>query len=379
MRKFKKHIIKILSKQRIRRNVDKYNKKIDRIILPENSLDLGPQIVRSYKKKWGELYDDRINPKWLYLFGNSTGIKSPDFVPESIYYSIIEPVLNKSEFSKSYSDKNFYDLFYNNSLFPEVLLRNIDGSFLGKDYQPVSIISDADILRFLNGIERFILKPSVESGGGNNVELFTRNGDGYFNTSGDALSVKWLKQVFKENYLLQPVLQQHEFLSQFNPTSVNTIKTFTYRSPVTNEIKNLHFILRIGAKNLHVDNTKFGGVRIGINKNGTLNNFAVDGVGTKLFEINSIDLGSEHLQIPFFDKVKQLAVEIARRNIHHRVLGLDIMIDSENNIRCLEINNFGNGIEGFQYCNGPLFGEFTDEVIEYCRLNKYRLYRNYNF
>jgi len=378
MRKFKKNLIKILAKQRIRKNVNKYNKKIGRILMPAGSVDLDPEIVRSYKKKWNILYNGRINPRWLYLFSNNTGIKSADFVPESIYYSIIEPVLNRSEFRQSYSDKNFYDLFYNDSLFPEVLLRNINGSFFDKDYQPVGINNDTEILGLLNGIEMVIVKPSLESWGGQNVELFFRNENGYFNTCGDALSVKWLRQVFRDNYLLQNVIQQHEFLSQFNPTSVNTLKMFTYRSPVTNSINTLSHIFRVGAKNAHVDNTGKGGVCIGLNEGGELNDFAIDKNGKRSYVLNNIDLRVEQLQIPFFDKIKQLAVKIAERNIHHRVLGLDLMIDNENNIRCLEINNFGNGIAEHQQCNGPLFGEFTDEVIEYCRLNKHQLYSNYN-
>jgi hypothetical protein len=70
--------------------------------------------------------------------------------------------------------------------------------------------------------------------------------------------------------------------------------------------------------------------------------------------------------------MEALAKEIASKNIHSRILGLDLCIDNKENVRCIEVNNFGNEINFFQLNNGPLFGRFSDEVNAYvkCSLNK---------
>ena len=36
----------------------------------------------------------------------------------------------------------------------------------------------------------------------------------------------------------------------------------------------------------------------------------------------------------------------------------------------MEINNINIGIEDLQKNNGPMFGEFTEEVIDFCSKNK---------
>jgi len=378
----RKYLIKYLSNIRARKIANVYHRKVSKIQLDKDSL-IDNEIVKLHREKWRRIYKRKVNLRWLYWYFYNTGINSPDFVPESIYYSIIEPVLNKSEFCQTYSDKNFYDLFYDDFLFPEILLRNIDGYFFNKDYQVVNIDNDNLLMNFFIGIDRFILKPSLESGGGTNVKYFRLNNGKYISADGDILTVKFLMDIFEENYVIQDIIHQNRFFSQFNPISLNTIKVFTYRSPITNKIHILHCLLRVGQENKYIDSTRAGGFVIGINKYGELNKYAVTRNGLtkvdKCFsKINGIDL-EPGIKIPFFDKILETSIAIAGRNIHHRLLGLDMAVDQMDNIRCLEVNNMGNAINSFQLNNGPLFGEFTDEVIEYCRLNKHQLYSNYNF
>ena len=57
---------------------------------------------------------------------------------------------------------------------------------------------------------------------------------------------------------------------------------------------------------------------------------------------------------------------IARQVIHHRLLALDIMIDSLGNPRLIEINVGGFSGWLFQFTTGTVLKEHTDEVIDYC-------------
>lgn len=377
MNKSKEYLIKVLVNQRINRISKKYDKSVGHIDL-EESPGVNHEIVKMHQQKWGVLFKRKINLKWLHWYSSFSGIKSPDFVPESIYYSMIEPILNDQEFSKSYADKNFYDMIYPDGLFPATILRNIDDSFYDNNYVLKNINDDKNLFKILHVADQLVVKPSLESGGSTDVQIFFLKERYFVNKDNEILTLKYLDTYYRNNYIIQEVICQHPFLSQFNKTSLNTIKAFTYRSSKTDRAQVLHLTLRVGAKGQYVDSPSNGGHSIGINSDGRLNNFAISKNGKKFEVINGIDLKENTLKIPFIDSVKQTAVLIAKRNIHHRLLGLDFAIDNLNNVRCIEVNILGNGINSFQLNNGTLFGEFTDEVIEFCLSHKDRLFKDYH-
>lgn len=229
----------------------------------------------------------------------------------------------------------------------------------------------------LAGNDSFFVKPALESGGGRAVELFSSINGIFQNADGKELTLKVLETTYKENFIIQKPLSQHPFLKQFNSTSLNTLRVLTYRSSVTNKINILQVVFRVGAKGQYVDNFRAGGFSIGVNKDGLINKFAFNRDGIRFEQVNEIDLKESVLQIPLFENVQSTAKLIAEKNIHHRMLALDMTIDSYNNARCVEINNKSNEINFHQLNNGPLFGEFTDEVIDYCMLHKERLYKEF--
>jgi hypothetical protein len=376
MENIKKQLIKLFVNRRIKRISKHFIKKINSIEIDTNFL-LDSEIIKTHKQKWSRIFREKIHLRWLQLYSGSTKINSQDFVPENIYYSIIEPILNEQNFSLSYSDKNFYDLFYPCGLFPGTILRNIDGFYHNNEYIPLIITNDAQLLDILSGNDMILIKPSLDSGGGKDVELYMFKDENFINKLGGILTFQYLQNYYKQNFIIQKYLHQHSFLEQFNKTSLNTIRVLTYRSPVTNDINILHCILRVGAKNQHIDNFRGGGYAIGVNSKGLLNNFAVNKQGNKLYKVNEINLLDTQFIIPFFDKIQLTAKEIAEKNIHHKLLGLDITIDKINNIRCVEVNNESNEINFYQLNNGTLFGEFTDEVIKYCETHIEKLYKKY--
>ena len=376
MESIKKHLKTLFINRKIKGISQYYIKKINAIEI-ETKLVLDPEIIKKYKQKWSRIFHGKIDLRWLQLYSSSTKINSPDFVPENIFYSIIEPLLNEQTFSLSYSDKNFYDLFYNEGLFPVTILRNIDGYYFDTAYHPITLTNDEQLFEVLSGNDMILIKPSLslESGGGKDVELFVFKNGKFTNKTDYSLTFKNLQTLYKQNFIIQKYLHQHSFFEQFNQSSLNTIRVFTYRSPVTNNINILHCILRVGAKNQHVDNFRVGGFAIGINSKGLLNNFAFNKHGQKSYKVNEINLSDNKFIIPFFDKIQTKAKQIAERNIHQRLLGLDIAIDKLNNIRCVEVNNESNDINIYQLNNGTLFGEFTEEVISYCENNIEKLYK----
>jgi len=94
----------------------------------------------------------------------------------------------------------------------------------------------------------------------------------------------------------------------------------------------------------------------------------VDKYGNRYKEINGTDLDKRFI-VPFYEQMHAIACEVAPENKYARLLGFDFFLDRENNVKIIEINNINNEINFHQMNNGPLFGEYTDEVIDYCVQN----------
>lgn len=357
------------AKLQTQHKIFKINRKINGIYKAykkRSSVVYDKQELIHHKKKWSVL-KKRINPRWFKIYSSITGRSEVDYVPEDIYYVIIEPCMNQSEFLLAYKDKNFYEIYYEPQLLPTALLRNIHGVFYDRDYNVLPASKGAEYLYgHLRSSPRIIVKPAVGSSGGTNVQLFERDKDGFTNSGGDILSLDLLKRDFHTNFIVQEYIEQHDFFSQFNRSSLNTVRLTTYRSVSTEEIIVIQAVQRMGRPGSLVDNQASGGLSVGIQSNGRLGDYAVDKYGNTYREFGS-GIPFDHLEnVIQFEEMKILAKGIARKNYYARLLGFDFCVDKEGTVRLIEINNKYLEINFLQMNNGPLFGSFTDEVIEFC-------------
>src|SRR3989338_3175114 len=315
----------------------------------------------AHKQKWGKL-TRYVNTKWYEVYANSSGVEDVNCIPKDIYLTIVEPRLNDRRLALAYADKNLYDKYYRSILFPEVLLRNIHGAFYDAEYNRIS----GDIYGHFDSEDKVIIKPSLESMSGRNVTLFIKNSDGKFYNGNKVLDREYLSKRFKKNFLIQRYINQHKFFRQFNPTSVNTVRIFTYRSVRSNDVVILGAVLRIGRENSVVDNQSAGGIACEIKDSGLLAEYALDLKWNKYYTFAGPKRFSETGKIYKFDEMKDSALKVAKENYHFRVLGLDMCVDDRDQVRVIEINNHYIGIDLHQSSGCPLFKKYTDDVIEYC-------------
>ncbi|HVS93275.1 MAG TPA: sugar-transfer associated ATP-grasp domain-containing protein [Mucilaginibacter sp.] len=372
----KEWLVRKLIKHRINKNSKDLVKQIA-LHSARVDVSLNPQIVAAYKEKWGRIFKGDINTDWLKWYTAISGIQSADYIPENVFYGIVEPIINNSRFTVAYSDKNFYDLVYPKDLFPKTLVRNMDGLYYDGDYQPLHLGDNEKLFNVLSAYDRVFVKPATEAGGGREVELFAQKERKFVNKEGRELTLELLEKIYKISFIIQTPLTQHPWLASFNPSSVNTVRVLTYRSPVTQQVNILQTVFRVGAKDQFLDNSKAGGYSIGMNNTGKLNKFATRKDGSKYDKVNDVSLAGNEFTIPYFDKIVAASKMIAGKNIHHLMLAMDMSIDEQGNIRCIEINNRSNEINFHQLNNGPLFGEFTDEVIAYCEKHTENLYKEF--
>lgn len=307
------------------------------------------------------------NSRWYKVYSSLSGINDKYFVPESIYYTEIEPRLNDLMTIMTYADKNIYSKLYPEELFPKTIFRNIHGVFYDQNYTVLHLDNQGFIKR-LNPYTKLVTKKTMKSGGGRDVNVFEKKDDQFIDSNNTILSMVHLTGRYGRNFIVQEYIEQLEYFKKFNPSSVNTVRVFTYRSVLSGNIVPLHSVLRIGKKGEVVDNQASGGISRGIDESGKLNDYAVDKYGNIHKEYNSVVFREADL-IPEFDRIIEYAVEVAQKNHYSRVLALDFCVDKDGSVKLLEINTANNEINFHQMNSGPIFGDYTEEIIDFCRNN----------
>ncbi len=325
------------------------------------------KLKKDYLRKWGGL-SRMISSRYFRIFAPFTNY-SIDVVPEDVLHHTIEPILNPFKFQPYYEDKNFFAKILKKEYLPQELLRVVDGFWYTADYKKICVENAEDILiSQYPTVKKIVLKPSVDSCSGHGVVFFERNGKQFLQLgqNSNVTFEEYVKKQAPDNFIVQECLCQSAFMSQFNPSSINTIRVSVYKSVVTNEADVTAAIMRIGRKNSLVDNAHAGGVFVGVGLDGKIGKVVLNQYGEEFAFFNDIDFSSSDFQIPQFDKVISFAKEIADECIHHRLFALDIMIDDLDEPKLIEYNLSGFSSWLFQFTGVPAFGKYTDEIIDYC-------------
>ena len=303
---------------------------------------------------------------WARVYAHVTGKLSVDYIPEDLYYCYVEPVLNYKPMSKTESCKSMYAIIYKGFTFPKTILKNDNKVFYNAKDELLDIRKNQNALKHaLGGAFEVVVKPSLDSGGGYGVRKFALNKVGEYVSESETLSLEMLERLYKSDYLIQEAVLQHDYFAAFNNSSVNTLRIYTYRSFKDESVHVLHTILRVGTPGSVTDNQATGGVSVSINQAGRLNQYAVNKMGQKFESINGILL-SKAPPVPDIERFHTTVCSLASRIKYSRVLGHDVTMDTNGNIIIIEVNNKSNEINFFQMNNGPLFGVFTQEVIDAC-------------
>lgn len=302
-----------------------------------------------FKDYWFKWY------KWVYEHSHRDSSLNAEFmsrfIPDNLYFYYFCPRLSDVNVCQSFDDKNMYDLYFPGVQMPTTLFRKIDGKLLDKEYLP---ILDENTLAFLDRQTAIVIKPSIDSSGGKGV-LFM---DG---TCDKKEIMECLKRM--NNCIVQERICQHKVLSDIHPSSINTIRivSFYYQGKV--EI--LSAILRIGIGDSKVDNSSSGGIFIGISQDGLLKEYAFNKWGSYYQKHPTSGFVFKDTLVPGFNKCKQLCIDQHYRLIQFtHLVSWDLAIGIDGNPILIEANLTFGDIDFHQIANGPLFGSFTDSVIQ---------------
>ncbi|WP_340102840.1 sugar-transfer associated ATP-grasp domain-containing protein [Rhodohalobacter sp. 8-1] len=292
------------------------------------------------------------NTKWHAFYQSLNNKKDIWYVPEDIFYLAVEPYLVNYDLAMAYVDKNNYENLFGNLNLPETVLRYIHGRFYSPKLEQVSEKEAVDILK--DTATTLIVKPTIRiTGGGRDVRALISKTD-------KADIIPYLKKC-SEDFIIQKKVEQSSQLSEFNSTSVNTLRILTFR--YGDNILHLSTIARFGRVNSVIDNVTGGGLFISVKPDGTFNNFAQYEYFEKAFKHPDSLLSFQDTKIEGYGKAVELCLTRHKRLPYFDLISWDVTIDNQFEPVMIELNLINQDINMHQVTSGPLFGDYSEEII----------------
>lgn len=315
-------------------------------------------------KIWAPLLDGRkMSYDELELFKTYRGF-DPCYLSHHVYLPLLARRINNYHYTKFFEHKSLLGSLSSKTgmKFPHCFIRSIDQEYYDNEMHQ---LSKEDAVKICLEQPVLIVKDSVDSSGGQGVKKVVLN---------DLPSEEKLAKVnciFKErtrDFVIQECIEQHKDMAQFNPSSINTFRITTlYLNGI---FSILSIVLRIGKRGMNVDNWGSGGIILGVNRDGKLREKGFDLSLNEFDEYNGVHFSRTKIeQIPSILKV--IESEHKTNFSLCKLIGWDICINSKNEPVIIEVNSSQPGVIGEQLCTGPIFGDRTMEVVEYCARKKF--------
>lgn len=339
-----------------------WGKKLSRQIDANKELKLKKHFTRltkaekdSIKSYWDGVKGLNLRYFELYKTSESQTI-DPRYIPDDIYYVIVDSYFNKPLDCLYIDDKNLYDLFFPDIKQPQTIARKEAGQFLSKSYK---ILSEEDVILECIKVEQVVIKKSTNANGGHDIQFWKY--DGQLQSSIDVL--KGMLRA-KYDFIIQECVTQHFEIAKLHPSSINTIRILTLNWH--GKVYVLSSIIRMGANGSNVDNGHSGGIFCGINDDGRLKRCAYTYMTGEKFENTHPTTGAVFSDsvIPNFNRCKELVVNLAPRlTSFSRLTSWDLSVNENGDPILIEVNLAYGGLFFHQIANGPVFGNLTEDII----------------
>ena len=328
-------------------------RKIKRLPYARNAPKLGKGQVEAIKDFYSKKNIKNIKLYWHRFYIACNGHFSTGYVPENLFYAVIEPKLNNRQSASVLMDKNLLEKLFPHAKQPQTVVKNINGFFFTNKGEMVNQESVRTISETYGSV---FIKPTIDTGGGKNVSSLNFK-DNAGNTAETAFGQ--LLDEYGKNYIIQQKVEQHEIMAGLNPTSLNTFRVMSYLN--SKEVAILSVIVRMGREGSITDNSTTGGISCGVKSDGSLNAIGYQLSGEK-FHSTSTGLKFDQIHLPFLPKI-----EIAVKKLHYevpyfKVISWDLAVDSKGEVVLIEINIKGQDITFHQLNNGPVLAPLLEEL-----------------
>ena len=319
------------------------------------------QIVNAQKNS--SEYEKQIKTYWKKYIKNPTsvfhqwytgcnGIADFRYIPEDFFYDVIERFYNNMDMEPAYCDKAMFRVLIPQIKQPRTVIANINGYYYDDKY---GVITKEEAVHRVMQEERYIIKPTLDTGGGKNVRLIS-------NKEVDEKGIFTIFSGYGKNFIVQEPIKQHPELSKLHAESINTIRVMSMLED--SEVKIVSAVIRMGVGNAFVDNECSGGINCGVDENGRLSDIAYDGSGRRYDNHPQGNYEFRDCKIPEYDKVIDVIKEQHRRLPYFGLISWDFSVDESGDPIMIELNMRWCGLNFHQLHHGPLFGDYTDKILK---------------
>ena len=318
-----------------------------------------PELSNDSKKRIGEFWIKYIHSPIDYTYFRTVAFflgKEPKdlhyYMPRYIWYTYMYDIVNPPSVSKVFSDKLLFPLLFPSVKQPRIIIGYYNGSYITDNFCPLT--EDQAISKVLDYGNPVIIKQSVETMGGKGIEFL------------DQYDSEVLRKDFnsrKKNFLVQEIVEQSDDISFFNSSSLNTIRIETLL--LNGKCTVVFRMLRHGIKGMRLDNLSSGGMGVGVNEDGTLS-FAVSDRLCEKYDTHYSGKKYNECKIPNLSSICDIACRLHYNVSQVGFIGWDFALDKNNDPILIEANFYRPGTIDQYLDNKPLFGNRTQEVIDYC-------------
>lgn len=301
---------------------------------------------KSYWKKYGH-----YSPLWGWYYAARNGNRDVRYIPHTLYYTKMDQYFNARKLGWGFNDKNYYSKIFSGIKQPETIVRIFDGILTNGAYEQITV-DEALSLICSNG--EVICKPSQESGSGRSIE--------FWETTSQSETIREFLNRHEGAYIIQKVLKQHDKLNEVHKGSINSLRICSVL--LKDGVHILSSCLRMGVDKARIDNVTAGGISVGINADGTMDEFAYNYFTGERTAVHPQGFIFKGQTVPSYDKAIALVKKAHPIIAHFRLVSWDIAIDEMGDAVLIEANMRKGGINLNQFSNGPLFGDLTEQVLE---------------
>ena len=302
------------------------------------------KIIKDYWKK----YTSDINFKNFNFYMSHSKEFNPRYISNELFSGYIEDCFNNLKLAPAFGDKNYFELYLNGFKIPKTYIHCVDGTFLNDKYE---IINQDAVINILLVNIPFVIKETISTSQGDGVKIVEK-------ANLDELTYL-INNLKGKNYIFQEKIKQCGLLAQFNNSSVNVIRIFTYMLDNKIYTSNSKFRVGLGDSNVLGENV----VNFFIDSNGKLNNDGFDSNG--LFYENLLyKMVGHDVIIPNINQIKDLVMKAAQRIPHFKLIGWDIAIDEKYEPVIIEYNITSLAPDFLQLNGIPFFEDNTENVLE---------------
>jgi len=318
---------------------------------------LSKQELQQIHEVWPWLQLNNKDLIWVRMYKKEHGF-DPYFITDWQLHFILKQT-NPYKQVVSLQNKAMVDVYFPEIPFPHNYLKNVrgvywhDGEIMNVEKAAESIIKE--------NIKLFVIKPSVDSGCGKGVKIIRLDSE---NNNQEYLQK--LLQSYNKDFVIQEVLRQHPAIQELNPSSINSCRV---TSIFINGVFTYSTILKVGKAGSDVDNWH-SSYLIGVDDMGVV---CGKGYDNRLNSVSKTDNGKVFwgTKLPCFE---EMIARIKQWHIKYfpniGVIGWDVIVDENNQIKVIEINTDSPGVLGEQFCSGPFFKEHNRSINELLLLIK---------